>query len=52
MFKQKYREEGCLEAIKDFFKNLAFLVVGFTIAGPLGLIVRVIKKLIKIKSLK
>jgi len=52
MFKNTYREEGCIKAVEGFFKNLAFLIIGFTIAGPIGLLVRVIRKLGKIKKLK
>jgi len=52
MFKNTYHEEGCVEAVEGFFKNLAFLIIGFTIAGPIGLLVRVIRKLAKIKKLK
>jgi len=52
MFKTTYHEEGCVKAVEGFFKDLAFLIIGFTIAGPIGFLVRFIRKKIKIKNLQ
>jgi len=49
-FKEVYREKGLGDAAKEFFRTLAVILIGFSLAGPIGLIVRVIRKLIKIKN--
>jgi len=51
-YKETLHERGFEEAIKEFFKTLIFLLIAFTLAGPIGFLVRVIRKNIIIKKLQ
>jgi len=50
IFMRGFRSEGCVEALKTTFVGGLIWVVIFMVAGPIGLLVRVIKKNIAIKN--